>query len=73
MKSDIFELTSMVSDIRNELSIKGILKDIRISQGVTPWGCDNHGAIQSASKIGFCGSTKRVDVKLECTRVYVQE
>ena len=37
-----------------------------------PWFCDNRGAIQSASKVGFRGRTRHVDIALKCTREYIE-
>ncbi|CAN0474038.1 unnamed protein product, partial [Discosporangium mesarthrocarpum] len=39
----------------------------------TPWYCDNRGAIQASSITGFNGRTKHVDMKLKCTREYVEK
>lgn len=62
----------MVFGVRHGFFIKGIPKEIEISEGAIPWICDNGGAIQSALKIGL-RVTKQIDVKLKCTKKYVQE
>lgn len=66
------EFTLMVFGIMHGLFIKGILK-IGNTDGAIPWYCDNPGAIQSASKIGFRGRTKLVDARCKFTRENVQE
>ena len=55
----------MVYGVRHAIFINGIAE-----QGI-PWFCDNRGAIQAASKVGFGGRTKHVDIKLKCMREYV--
>ena len=37
-----------------------------------PWFCENRGAIQSASKVGFPGRTRHADIALKCTREYIE-
>ena len=42
------------------------------TEKIIPWFCDNRGTIQAASKVGFRECTNHVDIKLKCTREYVE-
>lgn len=44
--------------------VHGILGEMRFAEETTPWFCDSCGTIQVASKAGFRGPIKTVDVKL---------
>lgn len=58
----------MVLGIRRRHFIRGNLKEIGINSGGAMQGFrDNHGAVQSVSKIRF-REMKHVDVTLKCTR-----
>ena len=61
----------MVYGVRHAIFINGILQEVGIAEQGIPWFCDNCGAIQAASKVGFGGRTKHVDIKLKCMREYV--
>ena len=62
----------MVHGVRHAILIRGILGEMRFHEERIPWFCDNRGAIQAASRIGFGGRTKHVDIKLKCTHEYVE-
>ena len=66
------EWTAMVHGVRHAIFIRGILGEMGFPEERIPWFCDNRGAIQAASRIGFGGRTKHVDIKLKCTREYVE-
>ncbi|CAM9882536.1 unnamed protein product, partial [Choristocarpus tenellus] len=59
--------------MRHCIFLQGILGEIDILQKQIPWFCDNRGAIQASSITGFNGRTKHVDMKLKCTREYVNQ
>ena len=61
----------MVYGVRHAIFISGILQEVGIAEQGIPWFCDNRGAIQADSKVGFGGRTKHVDIKLKCVREYV--
>ncbi|CAM9384818.1 unnamed protein product, partial [Choristocarpus tenellus] len=67
------EWTAMAYGMRHFIFIRGILGGIGILQDQTPWFCDNRGAIQVGSITGFNGRTKCVDMKIKCTREYVDQ
>lgn len=63
----------MVFGMRHGQFIKGILREIEISEGAIPWFCDNHrGTIRWASKIEFKKKEHVVDVTLKCSK-YAQD
>ena len=66
------EWTAMVAGIRHGLFLNGILIELGFPEARMPWFCDNRGAIQSASKVGFRGRTRHVDIALKCTREYIE-
>lgn len=57
------EWTGKVRVTRHGLFLKGILVELQFPEVRMQWFCDNHGAIQSAYKIEFWGTTKHVDIK----------
>ena len=59
--------------MRHGIFFKGVLEEIGVCVETVPWFCDNRSAIYAASKAGFKGRTKHVDVKLKCTREFVEE
>ena len=62
----------MVAGIRHGLFLNGILVELGFPETRMPWFCNNRGAIQSASKVGFRGRTRHVDIALKCTREYIE-
>ncbi|CAN0486083.1 unnamed protein product, partial [Discosporangium mesarthrocarpum] len=44
-----------------------------VPQVATAWYGDNRGALQAAAITGFNGRTKHVDIKLKCTREYIND
>jgi len=66
------EWAAMVTGIRHGLFLSGILVELGFPKAKMPWFCDNRGAIQSASKVGFRGRTRHVDIALKCTREYIE-
>ena len=58
----------MVHGVLHTKFIRGVLGEMGFAEKITPWFCDNRGTIQAASKVGFRGRTKHVDIKLEFTR-----
>ncbi|CAM9672987.1 unnamed protein product, partial [Choristocarpus tenellus] len=67
------EWTAMVHGMRHAILLRGILGELGILKGVTVWYGDNQGAIQAAVIEGFNGRTMHVDIKLKCTREYVNK
>ncbi|CAN0024168.1 unnamed protein product, partial [Choristocarpus tenellus] len=67
------EWTAMVQGMRHAIFLRGILGELGIPQGFTNWYGDNRGAIQAAITEGFYGRTRHVDIKLKCTREYVNQ
>ena len=65
LSSSEAEWTAMVYGVRHAIFINGILREVGIAEQGIPWFCDNRGAIQAASKVGFGGRTKLVDIKLK--------
>ncbi|CAN0391142.1 unnamed protein product, partial [Discosporangium mesarthrocarpum] len=71
LSSSEVEWTAMAHGMCHCIYIRGILGEL--VQDATPWYCDNRGAIQASSITGFNGRTKHVDMKLKCTREYVEK
>ncbi|CAM9525895.1 unnamed protein product [Choristocarpus tenellus] len=57
----------------HSIFLQGILGEIGILQDQTPSFCDNRGAIQASRITGYNGRTRHVDMKLKCTREYVDQ
>ena len=62
----------MVHGVRHAIFVRGILGEMGFAEKRTAWFCDNRGTILAASKVGFRGHTKQVDIKLKCTREHVE-
>ena len=62
----------MVHGVRHTVFIRGTLGEMGFAEERMPWFCGNRGTIQTASKVGFIGRTKHVEIKLECTHEYVE-
>ncbi|CAM9963982.1 unnamed protein product, partial [Choristocarpus tenellus] len=73
LSSSDAEWTAMAYGMRHCIFLRGILGEIDILQDQTPWFCGNCGAIQAGIITGFNGRTKHVDMKLKCTREYVDQ
>ncbi|CAN0350966.1 unnamed protein product, partial [Discosporangium mesarthrocarpum] len=67
------EWTTMANGMRPCIFIRGILAEMGIPQVATAWYGDNRGALQAAAITGFNGRTKHVDIKLKCTREYIND
>ncbi|CAM9802366.1 unnamed protein product, partial [Choristocarpus tenellus] len=67
------EWTAMVHGMRHAIFLRGILGELGIPQGVTTWYGDSRGTIQAATTEGFNGRTRHVDIKLKCTREYINQ
>ncbi|CAM9301783.1 unnamed protein product, partial [Sphacelaria rigidula] len=67
------ERTAMVQDMRHCIFIRGIPEEMGLPQDTTLWFCDNRSAIQATTVTGFNGRTRRVDIKLKCSRQYVEK
>ncbi|CAN0044898.1 unnamed protein product [Choristocarpus tenellus] len=63
----------MMNGKRHAIFLRDILGELGILKGVTFWYGDNRGAIQAAVTEGFNGRTRHVDIKLKCTREYVNK
>ncbi|CAM9216046.1 unnamed protein product, partial [Choristocarpus tenellus] len=73
LSSSEAEWTAMAYGMHHCIFLQGILGEIGILQDQTPWFCDNRGAIQASRIPGYNGRTRRVDMKLKCTREYVDQ
>ncbi|CAN0510433.1 unnamed protein product, partial [Discosporangium mesarthrocarpum] len=73
LSSSEAEWTAMAHGMRHCIFIRGILAEMGIPQGATAWYGDNRGALQAAAITGFYGRTKHVDIKLKCTREYIND
>ncbi|CAM9821614.1 unnamed protein product [Choristocarpus tenellus] len=73
LSSSEAEWTAMAYGMRHCIFLQGILGEISILQDQTPWFCDNRGAIQASRITGYNGRTRHVDMKLKCTREYVDQ
>ncbi|CAN0438341.1 unnamed protein product [Discosporangium mesarthrocarpum] len=73
LSSSEAEWTAMAHGMRHCIYIRGILGELGLVQDATPWYCDNRGAIQASIITGFNDRTKHVDMKLKCTREYVEK
>ena len=62
----------MVTGIKHGLFLNGILVELGSPETRVPCFCDDRGAILSASKVGFRGRTRHVDIALKCTREYIE-
>ncbi|CAM9807250.1 unnamed protein product, partial [Discosporangium mesarthrocarpum] len=65
------EWTAKAHGILHNISIRGILAEMGIPQAATVRYGDNSGALQAAAISAFNCRTKRVDIKLKCTRSYI--
>ncbi|CAM9746957.1 unnamed protein product, partial [Choristocarpus tenellus] len=73
LSSSEAEWTAMAYGMRHCIFLRDILGEIGVLQDQTPWFCNNRGAIQAGSITGFNGRTKHMDMKLKCTREYVDQ
>ena len=63
----------MVHGVHRTIFVRGILGEMDFAEKRIAWFSDNRGSIQAASKVGFRGRTRHVDMKLKCTRKYVEK
>ncbi|CAM9961766.1 unnamed protein product, partial [Choristocarpus tenellus] len=73
LSSSEAEWTAMAYGMRHYIFLQGILGEIGILQDQNPWFGDNRGAIQASRITSFNGRTTHVDMKLKCTREYVDQ
>ncbi|CAM9617636.1 unnamed protein product [Sphacelaria rigidula] len=73
LSSSEAECTAMIQGMRHCIFNRGILEEMGLPQDTTLWFCDNRGAIQAATVTGFNGRTRHVDMKLKCSRRYVEK
>ncbi|CAM9694995.1 unnamed protein product [Choristocarpus tenellus] len=67
------EWTAMVHGMRHAIFLRGILGELGVPQGVMTWYGDNRGVIQATITEDFNGRKRHVDIKLKCTREYVNQ
>ena len=66
------EWTALALGMRHGQYLRNILKELGFEQGTTVWYEDNLSTVKAASTPGFSGRTKHVDIKIKCTREFVQ-
>ncbi len=62
------EWTALAKRIRHGNFLLGIVNELGVDQGCTPWFSDNQAAIINAKTPGYNGRARFVDVKLKFTR-----